>query len=122
MSTRLTADLLAAKHNSTETVDGELQRVKRQQLSTKDCFPNGSEGKESSLQSRRPRRLGFDPWVEKIPLEEERVTPLQYSCLKNPMDRGATVLWWATVPRVTKSWTRLNGQAQTQAVRYLSRT
>ena len=77
MSTRLTADLLAAKHNSTETVDGELQRVKRQQLSTKDCFPNGSEGKESSLQSRRPRRLGFDPWVEKIPLEEERVTPLQ---------------------------------------------
>ena len=26
--------------------------------------------------------------------------PLQYSCLKNPMDRGA---WWATVHRVTKS-------------------
>jgi len=23
--------------------------------------------------------------------------PLQYSCLKNPMDRGA---WWATVQRV----------------------
>ena len=30
--------------------------------------------------------------------------PLQYSCLKNPMDRRA---WWATVPGVTKSWTRL---------------
>ena len=30
--------------------------------------------------------------------------PLQYSCLENPMDRGA---WWATVHRVTKSWTRL---------------
>ena len=27
--------------------------------------------------------------------------PLQYSCLENPMDRGA---WWATVHRVTKSW------------------
>ena len=26
--------------------------------------------------------------------------PLQYSCLENPMDRGA---WWATVHRVTKS-------------------
>ena len=25
--------------------------------------------------------------------------PLQYSCLGNPMDRGA---WWATVPGVTK--------------------
>ena len=30
--------------------------------------------------------------------------PLQYSCLKNPMDRGA---WWATVNGVTKSWARL---------------
>ena len=26
--------------------------------------------------------------------------PLQYSCLENPMDRGA---WWATVHRVEKS-------------------
>ena len=30
--------------------------------------------------------------------------PLQYSCLENPMDRRA---WWATVHRVTKSWTQL---------------
>ena len=27
--------------------------------------------------------------------------PLQYSCLENPMDRGA---WRATAHRVTKSW------------------
>ena len=26
--------------------------------------------------------------------------PLQYSCLENPMDRGA---WWITVCRITKS-------------------
>jgi len=31
--------------------------------------------------------------------------PLQYSCLENPMDRGA---WWATVHGVTKSRTQLN--------------
>ena len=31
--------------------------------------------------------------------------PLQYSCLENPMDRGA---WWAAVHGVTKSWTRLS--------------
>ena len=30
--------------------------------------------------------------------------PLQYSCLENPMDRGA---WRATVQGVTKSWTQL---------------
>ena len=32
-------------------------------------------------------------------------TPLQYSCLENPMDEGA---WWATVHGVTKSRTRLS--------------
>ena len=30
---------------------------------------------------------------------------LQYSCLENPMDRGA---WRATVPEIAKSWTRLS--------------
>ena len=30
--------------------------------------------------------------------------PLQYSCLENPMDRGA---WWATIHRVTKSRAQL---------------
>ena len=29
---------------------------------------------------------------------------LQYSCLENPMDRGAC---WATVHRVTKNWIQL---------------
>ena len=32
-------------------------------------------------------------------------TPLQYSCLENPMDQGA---WWAAVHGVTQSWTRLS--------------
>ena len=31
-------------------------------------------------------------------------TPLQYSCLENPVDRGA---WWAAVHRVAQSQTRL---------------
>ena len=34
---------------------------------------------------------------------------LQYSCLENPMDRGA---WWATVHGVAKSRTRLSGYTQ----------
>ena len=28
--------------------------------------------------------------------------PLQYSCLENPMDRGA---WWVTVHKLRKGWT-----------------
>ena len=31
--------------------------------------------------------------------------PLQYSCLENPIDRGA---WWATVHGATKSQTQLS--------------
>ena len=33
-------------------------------------------------------------------------TPLQYSCLENPMDRGT---WWAAVHGVAKSWTWQSG-------------
>ena len=33
---------------------------------------------------------------------EDNGTPLQYSCLENPMDRGA---WWAAVHGVAKSRT-----------------
>ena len=32
-------------------------------------------------------------------------TPLQSSCLENPMDGGA---WWAAVHGVSKSWTQLS--------------
>ena len=38
-------------------------------------------------------------------MREGNGTPLQYSCLENPMDGGA---WWAAVHGVTKSQTRLN--------------
>ena len=38
-------------------------------------------------------------------LGEGNGTPLQYSCLENPMDGGA---WWAAVHVVAKSQTRLS--------------
>ena len=40
-----------------------------------------------------------------LKLGEGNGTPLQYSCLENPMDGGA---WWAAVHGVTKSPTRLS--------------
>ena len=50
------------------------------------------------------RDAGLIPGLGRSP-EEEHSNPLQYSCLENPMDRGA---WWATVRGVAKSWTGLN--------------
>ena len=41
----------------------------------------------------------------------EHGNPLQYSCLENPMDRGA---WLATVHGAIKSQTRLSDLACTQ--------
>ena len=44
------------------------------------------------------------PGLERSP-GVRNASPLQYSCLENPMDRGA---WRATVHGVTKSRTRLS--------------
>ena len=49
------------------------------------------------------RDVGLIPGSGRSP-GEGNGNPLQYSCLENPMERGA---WWATVHRVTKSRTRL---------------
>ena len=45
--------------------------------------------------------LGLIPGLGRS-LGEGNGNPLQYSCLENPMDRGA---WQATVYGVAKNWT-----------------
>ena len=52
-------------------------------------------GRESTCQCRRHR---FDPWLGNIPWKR-KWQPLQYSCLENPLDKGAR---WATLHGVTK--------------------
>ena len=59
---------------------------------------SGTSSKEPACQCRRQQRYGFNPWVRKIPWRNGN--PLQYSCLENPMDRGA---WWTTVHGVAKN-------------------
>ena len=48
-------------------------------------------------------RRQFDPWFGKFPWRRTW-QPTQYSCLGNPMDKGAL---WARVQRVAKSQTSL---------------
>ena len=52
-------------------------------------LPTWLSGKESACQYRRCRKLGLNPWIRKIPWRRAW-QPLQYSCLENPMDRGAS--------------------------------
>ena len=60
-----------------------------------------------ACQSKRHNRWRFNPWVEKIP-EGGTGNPLQYSCLENPIDRGAQ---WVTILGAAKSRTRLSNWA-----------
>ena len=59
-------------------------------------FPGGSDGKESSCNAGDP---GLIP-VSGRSLGGGHGYPFQYSCLENPVDRGA---WRTTVHRVAKS-------------------
>ena len=60
------------------------------------------------------RDVGWIPRSGRSP-GEGHGNPFQYSCLENPMDRGA---WWTTVHRVSSSQTqlkRLNMQLSLEA-------
>ena len=61
-------------------------------------FPHSSVGKESVCNAGDP---GLIPGLGRSP-GEGNGNPLQYSCLENPMDRGA---WQAIVHGVAKSQT-----------------
>ena len=63
-------------------------------------FPGGSD---SIVPVCNAADLGSFPGLGRSP-GEGNGTPLQYSCLGNPMDRGA---WWARVHEFAKSWTQL---------------
>ena len=69
-------------------------------VNTHECpFPGASDGKESAS---NVGDLGLIPGLGRSS-EEGTGYPLQYSCLGNPMNRGA---WWTRVHGVTKSQTR----------------
>ena len=61
-------------------------------------LPQGLINKESTCYAGDAGDLGLIPGLGRSPGGGHGNT-LQYSCLENPMDRGA---WWATVHRVHK--------------------
>ena len=76
-------------------------------LKTIRGFPSGASGKEPTCNAGDIRDVGSIPGSERFP-RAGHGNPLQYSCLENPMDRGA---WQVTVRGVTKSQTRLKDKA-----------
>ena len=69
------------------------------------CFFDDSMARITSLKKKSMRYNYAGKLPKSIVTRGRRqCTPLQYSCLENPMDRGA---WWASVHGVVKSQTRL---------------
>ena len=71
----------------------------RHLLGTGRGFPGGSVGKESTCGAGDAEGVGSIPGSGRT-LGGGNGNPLQYSCLENPMDRGA---WHPTVHRVMES-------------------
>ena len=67
-------------------------------------FPNGSVVKNQSANAADIQVAGSIPGLERSP-GGGYGNPLQYSCLENPMDRGA---WRGTVHGAAKSQTRMS--------------
>ena len=67
-------------------------------------FPGGSVIKNPSANAGDAKDKGSIPGSGSS-LGGGHANPLQYSCLENPMDRGA---WWATVHGAAKSRTQLS--------------
>ena len=90
-------------HGSGSCVRGDhrLKSKKKWGIHESFSFPGSSEGKASAYNAGD---LGSIPGSGRSP-GEGNGNPFQYSCLENPMDRGA---WGATVHGVTKSRTRLS--------------
>ena len=66
-------------------------------LSLLEVFAGGTSGKEPTCHCRLDvKDIGSVSWWGRFP-GEGNSNPLQYSCLENPMDKGA---WRATVHRV----------------------
>ena len=84
------------KRNSISVVILEMQIGASRRYYFLAGIPRWQSGTESACQCRR---CGLDPWFWRSP-EVGNGNSFRYSCLENPIERGA---WTATVHEVSKS-------------------
>ena len=86
----------------------------KQFVLTKPCCYSTLGGSEVEVSACNAGDLGLIPGLGRSP-GEGNGNPLQYSCLENPMDRGAL---WGTAHGVVKSRTQLSNFAFTFTLTY----
>ena len=124
LGTQLSPKLLCCLPRTRSPGSGRLVRVggmsfamRAEKLWGKLCCSQGFPG--GSVVKNPPASVGDAgsiPGSGRSP-GEGNGSPLQYSRLGNPMDRGT---WWAAVHRVSKSWTWLTTKQQQQCYSQLN--
>ena len=88
----------------TYLVRGSVERIPQKNLyASRQSSPLGSVGKEFACNVGGIRDMGWIPGSE-VSNRERNGNPLQYSCLKNPIDRGASGLQSGGSERVRHDW------------------
>ena len=95
------------RHRPEQKPPGQLSLTSAERYGDYWVFPGGSAVKNPPASAGD---AGFIPGSGSSPGEGSS-NPLQYSCLGNPMDRGA---WWATVHGVAKSQTQQSNETTTK--------
>ena len=101
----------ATQHVCTQGVDvdgitpGERLQENSRKYSHFWNYEGGSIKKKKKNKRLKCLELSYPKYVAQYNIGEGSGTPLQYSCLENPMDGGA---WWAAVHGVAESRTRLS--------------
>ena len=95
-----TQDYVIFKSSSISGILGHLIKQAFEFLNRNEGFPGGSVVKNLPAVQVDARDMGSIPESGRS-LGGGHGNPLQYSCLENPMDRGA---WQATVHRIAESW------------------
>ena len=79
-------------------------------------FPGGTSGKESSFQCKRCKACGFNPWIEKIPLEDDMATHSSILAWRIPSTEDCGGLQSMGSQRVRHDWACTHTHTHTHGI------
>ena len=109
------------QENQGEKIKVYTSRLLFVDISTFSGLPRWLSSKEFTCQAGDTGDKGSIPGLRRSPAKRNS-NPLQYSCLENPMDRGA---WWDTVHGAAKesnmTWQQNNNNSFSKSIKTSSR-
>ena len=63
-------------------------------LCIRQGFPGGASGEEPAFQCRRHKKLGFDPWIRKVPWRRAWQSTPVFLPRESHGQRSLAGIWW----------------------------